>query len=84
VRTPLQSVRSGVLRRAAPECRYLVLDSHGSAVGTGAGTLGTEAGFQIDVTDRLPPGNYTLSVLMAVNGNVIHPDVKQFSFAIHK
>ena len=84
VRTPLKSVPADVLRRAAPECRYLVMDSNGRAVGTGAATLGTEAGFQIDVTDRLPPGNYTLSVLMAVNGNVIHPDVKQFSFAIHK
>jgi hypothetical protein len=65
VRTPLKSVPADVLRRAAPECRYLVMDSNGRAVGTGAATLGTEAGFQIDVTDRLPPGNYTLSVLMA-------------------
>jgi hypothetical protein len=84
VRTPLKSVPADVLRRAAPECRYLVIDSNGRAVLAGAAKLGIEASFQIDLSARLPPGDYTLSILLAVNGNVIDPEVNRMPFAVRK
>ncbi len=84
VRTPLKSVSAEALRRAAPECRYLVTDAEGRVVRAGAAALGAEASFQIDLGERLPPGDYTLSVLMAVNGNVIDPDINRIPFAVRK
>jgi len=82
VRTPLGSVPAEVLRRAAPECRYLVTDADGRVALAGVAALGAEASFQIALRDRLPPGHYTLSVLMAVNGNVMNPDINRLEFGV--
>ncbi len=82
VRTPLKSVSADVLRRAAPECRYLVTDADGRVVLAGTAGLGTEARFQIDLGDRLPSGRYTLSALVAVNGNVMNADINRIEFAV--
>jgi len=82
VRTPLKSVPAEALRRAAPECRYLVTDADGRVALAGVAALGTDASFQIDLRDRLPPGRYTLSVLMALNGNVMNPEISRIEFAL--
>jgi hypothetical protein len=82
VRTPLKSVPADILRRAAPECRYLVTDADGRVVLAGVAALGAEASFQIDLGGRLPPGRYALSVLMAVNGNVMNADINRMELAV--
>ena len=82
MRTPLKSVPAAALRRAAPECRYLVTDADGRVVLAGVAALGTDASFQIDLRDRLPAGRYILSALMAVNGNVMNPDIHRIEFAV--
>jgi hypothetical protein len=82
VRTPLKSVPADILRRATPECRYLVTDADGRVVLAGVAALGAEASFQIDLEGRLPPGRYTLSVLMAVNGNVMNADINRMESAV--
>ena len=70
------------LRRAAPECRYIVTDADGRVVLAGVATLGADANFQIDLRDRLPAGRYMLSALMAVNGNVMNPDIRRIEIAL--
>ena len=80
MRTPLKSVPATVLRRAAPECRYVVTDADGRVALAGVAPLGADASFQIDLKDRLPPGRYTLSALIAVNGNVMNADLHRFKF----
>ena len=75
VRTPLRSIPATVLSRAAPECRYVITGTDGRAALAGVAPLGADASFQIDLTNRLSPGRYTLSALIAVNGNVMNADV---------
>jgi hypothetical protein len=84
VRTPLKSVPADVLRRAAPECRYLVTDADRRVVLAGAAVLDAEASFQIGLGDRLPPGDYTLSLLMSVNGNMIGPGINRIAFTVRR
>ena len=80
VRTPLKSVPATVLKRAAPECRYVVTDADGRVALAGAAQLGADASFQVDLKGRLPPGRYTLSALIAVNGNVMNAEVHRSLF----
>ena len=56
VRTPLKSVPAEVLRRAAPECRYVVTDENDAVVLSEVATLGPDGNFHIDFKGRLPPG----------------------------
>jgi hypothetical protein len=82
VRAPLNSLPAAVLRRAAPECRYLVTDTDGRVVLAGIASLGADARYKIDLGDRLPPGRYVLSALIAVNGNVMNPEIMRIDFDI--
>jgi hypothetical protein len=82
VRTPIGSVPSVFLQRAAPECRYVVVDSGGRVSAAGAVPLGTGTTFQLDLTDRLPPGRYRLSAAIAVNGNVMNAEVHRMEFVV--
>jgi hypothetical protein len=82
VRTPLESVPAETLRRAAPECRYLVTDADGRVVLAGAAAPAAEASFEIDLGGRLAPGRYTVSVLMAVAGNAANAEIKRIEFAV--
>jgi hypothetical protein len=59
-----------------------VTDTEGRVALSGLATLGAEAGFQIDLGRHLPPGRYTLSMLMAVNGNVTNSDINRIEFAV--
>ena len=81
VRTPLRSVPTTVLSRAAPECRYVIAGTDGRVALAAVAPLGADASFQIDLTDRLSPGSYTLFALIAVNGNVMNADVHRIPFA---
>jgi hypothetical protein len=82
VRTPLKSAPPDVVRRSSPECRYLVIGADGGVALAGVAALGSDARFQIDLGDRLSPGRYTLSALLAVNGNVINADIHRLEFAV--
>lgn len=82
VRTPLKSVPATVLDRAAPECRYVVIDEKQRIALAGTAHLGAGASFQIDVHGRVPPGRYTLAAAIAVNGNVMNAELYRFPFAV--
>ena len=82
VRTPLKSVPAEVLKRAAPECRYVVTDEQGRVVLSEAAALGPDAKFQIDFKDRLPPGRYTIAAVIAVNGNVMNAEIKRIPVVV--
>jgi hypothetical protein len=75
VRTSLKSVPGALLRQAAPECRYVIADAQGRIALAGTARLAPDGTFQIDVKDRLPPGGYTLSALIAVNGNTMNAEI---------
>jgi hypothetical protein len=77
VRTPLPSIAPVVRNRAAPECRYVVIDDKERVVLAGVAPLGQDATFRIDLGGRLPAGRYTMLAVIAVNGNVMNPDIRR-------
>jgi hypothetical protein len=82
VRTPLPSIAPVVRTRAAPECRYVVVDDKERVVLAGVAPLGQDATFRIDLGGRLPAGRYTMRAVIAVNGNVMNPDIRRIPIAI--
>jgi hypothetical protein len=82
VRTPLPAVRSDVLARAQPECRYSVVDGNERLVLAGTVPPGDKARFRIDFAGRLPAGRYTMFAVIAVNGNVMNADIRRIPIVI--
>ena len=77
-RAPIQSVSREVLRRAAPECRYMVIDDEGRVVLAGFSALSDDLTFRVDLNGKLTAGSYTVIALIAVNGNVMNADIRRF------
>src|SRR6185295_10970902 len=82
VRRPLASIAADVLKRAAPECRYLVTDRDGRAVLAGTAALGADANFSLDFSGRLPPGSFTLAAQIIVNGNAMNAEISRFPLEV--
>jgi hypothetical protein len=82
VRTPLKSLPAPLLKRAEPQCRYVATSPDGRVAAAGVAVPGADASFQIDLKDRLPPGHYTLSALIAVNGNVMNPELLRMPLVV--
>jgi hypothetical protein len=82
VRTPLKSVAADTLRRAAPQCRYVVTDGADRVVLAGAVPLGANASFHIDLVGRLRAGSYTLAAQIIVNDNAMNAEIEHLAFDI--
>jgi hypothetical protein len=76
-RTPLQSLPPEVARRAAPECRYTVVDNQARVVLTGLARLAGDSAFQIDLGGSLPEGSHTMFAMIAVAGNVMNAEIRR-------
>jgi hypothetical protein len=79
VRRPLQSIAADVIKRSAPECRYIVLDEAGHVVVAGQLPIAADASFDLDLRNKLPAGRFTLSAQIIVNGNAMNADIRNFS-----
>ncbi len=77
VREPLQSVSPDIRQRAAPQCRYMVLDSEGHVVLAGTATAAENATFQVVFAGKLAPGLYTMLAEITVNGNAMNADIQR-------
>ena len=77
VRRPLQSVPADILKRSAPECRYLVTDGEGRVVLAGQVAVADDASFHVDLAGKLPPGRFTLFAQILVNGNAMNADIQR-------
>jgi hypothetical protein len=84
VREPLQSVAPDVLKRSAPECRYMVLDGDGHVVLAGAVSVADDATFHIDVDDPLPAGQYTVLAEITVNRNAMNAQIERIPVSINR
>jgi hypothetical protein len=76
-RAPIQSISRDILKRAAPECRYVVIDDKGDVVLSGVVVLGDEVTFKIDLNGKLPTGDYTIMALITVNGNAMNAAIRR-------
>jgi hypothetical protein len=75
-RVPIPSVSRDALKRAAPECRYVIVDDSGAVVLAGVVALDDESTFQIDLNGKLPSGDYTIMALITVNGNAMNAAIR--------
>jgi hypothetical protein len=82
VRMPLQSMETSVLKRSAPECRYLFMSSKGEAVLAGQVAAAEDAAFHVDLSGRLLPGLYTLIAQVIVNGNAMNSELKTIAIPV--
>jgi hypothetical protein len=81
-RAPIKTISRDVLKRAAPECRYVVIDAKGGV--TLAGTVALDGGvtFQIDLHGKLPAGDYTMMALIMVGGNAANAAIRRIPVQI--
>ena len=82
VRTPLQSLAPEVAKRAAPECRYTIVDDQARVVLTGLARLAGDSTFQIDLDGRLPAGRYTMFAVIALAGNVMNAEIRRIPVTV--
>ena len=83
VRVPLQSVEPDVLKRSAPECRYLLLDAGGRVVLAGAVAPGDDATFQVDLAAaKLAAGRYELLAEILVDRNAMNVEIRRVPVSI--
>jgi hypothetical protein len=82
VRTPLRSVAPEVIKRVAPECRYVMIDEGGRIVRAGTARPDDDGRFRIDLAGPLPAGSYALSALIAVGGNAMNAEIRRIPVVI--
>lgn len=77
VRKPLQSIDPEERKRAAPECRYTIVDSSGRVVLAGTANFADDASFDLDLAGKLVAGSYTVLAEIIVNGNAMNAEVRR-------
>jgi hypothetical protein len=82
VREPLPAVAAEVRRRAAPECRYRVIDDNGRVAAAGAVAPSEDWTFRVDLRGRLPAGRYTVLAQVTVNGNAMNAEIERIPIVI--
>jgi hypothetical protein len=80
VRQPLEAVAPDVLKRSAPECRYIVTEADGRVVLAGQVSLGADASFRLDL--NLPAGRFTLAAQIIVNANAMNAEIRNILIEI--
>jgi hypothetical protein len=81
-RTPMRSIAPEILKRSAPECRYVMLGENQHVALAGAVRVGEDAKCRIDAAGQLPAGRYILMSLIAVGGNVMNADIRRDLVAV--
>jgi len=82
VRQPMRLVDETVRKRAAPECRYVVMDTEGRVALAGVSVPGEDLLFSIELKDRLPAGQYTVMAEILVNDNAMNSEIKRIPLVI--
>jgi len=82
VRQPMRLVDATVRNRAAPECRYTVVDGDGRIALAGVSLPSEDLRFAIELDGRLPAGQYTVMAEILVNGNAMNPQIARIPVVI--
>jgi hypothetical protein len=82
VRQSMRLVNATVRKRAAPECRYAVVDTDGRIALAGVSLPQEDLTFAVELDGRLPPGQYTVMAEILVNGNAMNPEVARIPVVI--
>lgn len=60
--------------------RYVVVDDSGKVAAAGTGKPQADGRFAVSLPPSLPPGPYTLSTAIFLDGNTINPQISRYSF----
>ena len=71
-----------MLKRTAPECRFVVIDDQKRVALADVAPLGESSSFEFDFKGRLPAGNYTMFAVIALNGNVMNADIRHIPIVV--
>ncbi len=82
VRQPMGVVDATVRKRAAPECRYVVVDADGRIALIGVSLPREDLTFAVELDDRLPAGQYTVMAEILVNGNAMNSEIERIPVVI--
>jgi hypothetical protein len=82
VRQPMRLVDATVRKRAAPECRYVVVDAAGLIALAGVSIPGEDLRFAIALDGRLVAGQYTVMAEILVNGNAMNLEIERIPVVI--
>jgi len=82
VRQPMRLVDATVRKRAAPECRYVVMDAVGRVALAGVSVPGEDLRFAIALDGRLAAGHYTVMAEILVNGNAMNSEIARIPVVI--
>jgi hypothetical protein len=81
-RQQMQLVDATVRKRAAPECRYVMVDAEDQVALVGVSLPGEDLTFGIELDGRLPAGQYTIIAEILVNGNAMNSEIKRIPVVI--
>ena len=82
LRQPMRLVDATVRKRAAPECRYVVVDADGWIALIGTSLPQEDLTFAVELDDRLPAGQYTVLAEILVNGNAMNSEIDRIPVVI--
>ena len=82
VRQEMQAADALVLKRAAPECRYMVVNGKGEVALAGIARPQEDQTFRIELDGKLASGHYTVMVEIVVNGNAMNPEIERIPVVI--
>ena len=82
MRQPMRLVDATVRKRAAPECRYVVVDAAGRVALAGVSLPGGDLTFAIELDGRLSAGQYTVMAEILVNGYAINPEIERIPVVV--
>jgi hypothetical protein len=82
VRQPLTAVDPILVKRAAPECRYAVIDAQGRVALAGVARPQEDLTFAVPLDGRLPAGNYTVFAEILVNNNAMNAEIERIPVVI--
>jgi hypothetical protein len=81
-RRAMESLAPDELKRAAPECRYVIFDGDRQAVLAGTVRPGEDRRFTIDFGGKLADGRYALAAEIVVNADAMKAEIRRYEFAV--
>ena len=82
VRQATAAIDPILVKRAAPECRYAVIDAQGRVALAGVARPQEDLTFSIPLDGRLPAGSYTVLAEILVNNNAMHAQIERIPVII--
>jgi hypothetical protein len=81
-REPLERAASGEKSQDVPVCHYVVVGADGEVVSAGTSQQLDAGRLVVDLGEGFKPGSYRVLLALAVDGNVINPEVKMATYVV--